>query len=96
MDNDAELTDLVRAGRAIDAIKLIRERDSCSLIEAKERYEALRESMRAAGTLDAGPAAGMNTGGKQNGLESLDARPRSGCFGLLLLVIVPAVGWLAI
>ncbi|KGI77974.1 hypothetical protein [Oleiagrimonas soli] len=40
--NDADIQRLVRDGRAIEAIKAIREKHHCSLQQAKAYYDALR------------------------------------------------------
>ncbi len=45
IDND-EIRALIRAGRKIDAIKLVRERTGLGLAEAKDTVEALEQTMR--------------------------------------------------
>lgn len=45
IDND-EIRALIRAGRKIDAIKLVRERTGLSLAEAKDAVQAVEQTMR--------------------------------------------------
>jgi len=52
MPDADELKDLLKDGRKIEAIKKLRDRDGCSLAEAKSQVEELQRLMIEAGELD--------------------------------------------